>query len=42
MGLSRRNFLGLTGVGAASFVLASPLKNLYANLATGRSILNHL
>ena len=36
MGLSRRNFLGLTGVGAASFLLASPLKNLYANLANGK------
>ena len=35
MGLSRRNFLGLTGVGAASFLLASPLKNLYNNLAKG-------
>lgn len=38
MNLSRRNFLGLTGVGAAIFVLASPLKNLYANLATGQPI----
>ena len=36
MSLSRRNFLGLTGVGAASFVLASPLKNLYANFAEGQ------
>ena len=36
MGLSRRSFLGLTGVGAASFVLASPLKNLYVNLAKGK------
>ncbi|MDJ0636108.1 MAG: DUF839 domain-containing protein [Xenococcaceae cyanobacterium MO_188.B29] len=40
MSLSRRNFLGLTGVGAASFVLASPLKNLYANLAMGKSTIN--
>ena len=37
MSLSRRNFLSLTGVGAASFVLASPLKNLYANFAKGQS-----
>ena len=40
MSLSRRNFLGLTGVGAASFVLASPLKNLYANFAKGQSTVN--
>ena len=40
MSLSRRNFLGLTGLGAASFVLASPLKNLYANLAMGKSTIN--
>ena len=37
MGLSRRNFLSLTGVGAAGFLLASPLKNLQANFANGKS-----
>lgn len=38
MTLSRRQFFTLAGAGAASAVLASPLKNLYAREARGLSV----
>ncbi len=38
MRLSRRNFLTLTGLSATGILLASPLKNFYTKLATGKSI----
>ncbi|MDJ0728334.1 MAG: DUF839 domain-containing protein [Prochloraceae cyanobacterium] len=37
MSFSRRNFLTLAGGSAASVVIASPLKNLYANLKAGKT-----
>ena len=36
MSLSRRKFFSLAGVGVGGAVLASPLKNLYLNLAQGK------
>ncbi|MGF1485566.1 MAG: alkaline phosphatase PhoX [Prochloraceae cyanobacterium] len=38
MSFSRRNFLTLAGASAATVVLASPLKNLYANVKAGKTI----
>ena len=38
MSLSRRKFVSLAGIGVASTVLATPLKNLYLKSATGQPI----
>lgn len=38
MAISRRNFLTLAGVGTATTVLASPLKQAYSRLAAGQSV----
>nr|WP_281250721.1 alkaline phosphatase PhoX [Hydrococcus rivularis] len=39
MALSRRNFLTLAGAGAATFALASLLRNYYVRATTGQSLL---